>query len=378
MPAQGTPENGSLPLASQPERVFLMREQVVREVGKIHSEVFDRTIFPRLGASRSDVVVGPRHGVDVGIVDVGGGQAMALTTDPFFVMPEYGWGRAGWFAVQIVLSDVATSGLPPSHLTVDLNLPPETGEIELAALWEAVHEACAAVGVSVVTGHTGRYEGCSFPVVGGATGIALGAKDRYVVPSMARPSDAVIVTKGPAIETTALLALAAPRTIARALGETTARAAAALFSSMTVVSDAMAAVQVGVRDDGVTSMHDATERGVLGGLVEIAHASGNGILVDVDAMALRPDVRAVCELFEVDPYSTSSEGTLLLTCRPHRAAAVVDRLEAAGIDAFLVGEVLPQTSGMWLVRGGQEHPLAAPAADPFWPAYRRAVEREQP
>jgi hydrogenase maturation factor len=356
--------------------VFFMREQL-EDVGKIRADVFDRTIFPRLGSPRSDVLVGPRHGVDVGIIDIGAGRVMAVTTDPFFVAPEYGWERAGWFAVQIVLSDVATSGLKPTHLAVDLNLPLSTSDGDLAALWQAVHEACVELEVSIVTGHTGRYEGCSFPTVGAATGIAFGGRDEYVLPSMARPGDAVIITKGPAIETTALLGMAAPRTIAGALGVGTAQAAAALFRCMTVVPDAMVAIGVGAREAGVTSMHDATERGVIGGLVEIAETSGNGVLVDLDAMRLRPEVRAVSELFEVDPYSTSSEGTLLLTCRPHRCGDAIARLEAAGIDTFHVGEILPPGSGMWLVSGGHEQPMTAPDADPFWPAYRRALEQER-
>src|SRR5205814_848172 len=160
-------------------------------------EVFRDTIFPRLGASRPDVLVGPRHGVDVGVLDLGGGRVMALSTDPFFVVPEYGWERAGWFAVQIVLSDVATSGLAPSHLTLDLNLPTSLPDSDLAALWESIHAACRETGVAIVTGHTGRYDGCAFPTIGAATGIALGGAEAYVTPGMARPGDAVLLTKGP-------------------------------------------------------------------------------------------------------------------------------------------------------------------------------------
>ena len=45
---------------------------------------------------------------------------------------------------------------------------------------------------------------------------------------------------------------------------------------MTVVPEAVLARTFGLRDDGVTSMHDATEGGVLGGLLEVAEASGVG------------------------------------------------------------------------------------------------------
>jgi hydrogenase expression/formation protein HypE len=38
----------------------------------------------------------------------------------------------------------------------------------------------------------------------------------------------------------------------------------------------MTAVSLGVRDNGVTAMHDATECGIWGGLYEIAQAANPG------------------------------------------------------------------------------------------------------
>ena len=69
--------------------------------GKVSPEIFDEVILPRLGRRRDDVVVGPQHGVDVGVIDIGGGRVMAMTTDPVFIVPQYGWRRSAWFAVHI-------------------------------------------------------------------------------------------------------------------------------------------------------------------------------------------------------------------------------------------------------------------------------------
>ncbi len=80
------------------------------ELGKISPEVFEELIYPRLGAPSSDVLVGPQSGVDVGIVRLGE-MAMAMTTDPVFIVPQYGWERAAWFAIHILMSDAVTSGV---------------------------------------------------------------------------------------------------------------------------------------------------------------------------------------------------------------------------------------------------------------------------
>ena len=132
-----------------------------QRTGKATAELFEQVILRRLGAKDDDVLIGPRHGVDVGVVRVAAGVAMALTTDPVFIVPAYGWERAAWFAVHILASDAATSGLPLRYMTVDLNLPPEITDDELTSLWDAFHRACEDIGVAVVTGHTARYDGCT-------------------------------------------------------------------------------------------------------------------------------------------------------------------------------------------------------------------------
>src|SRR5450756_3022766 len=105
------------------------------------------------------------------------------------------------------------------------------------------------------------------------------------------------------------------------------------FYEMSVVKDAMTAVEYGVRDEGVTSLHDATEGGVVGGIFEIAQASGLGVRLDEAAIPVRPEVAAVCELVDIDPLTSISEGTLLATVRPEHADGVLGALAGAGIAA---------------------------------------------
>jgi hydrogenase expression/formation protein HypE len=340
-----------------------------QRTGKATAELFERVILRRLGARDDDVLVGPQHGVDVGVVRVAGGVAMALTADPVFVVPAYGWERAAWFAVHILASDAAMSGLPLRWMSVDLNLPPAVSDRDLTALWEAFHATCEDLGIAIVTGHTGRYEGCDWPMVGGATCIALGPADAYVTPAMARPGDAVVVTKGAAIETAALFAATFPDRLAAGVGEETVKAADALFESMTVVPEAIVAREFGLRDAGVTSMHDATEGGVIGGLLEVAAASNVGIRVDHERIPVRPEVRAVCAHVGIDPYTAISEGTLIATVVPERVEAFVDALARQAIESAVIGEILAPEEGRTLVTEGHETPLTHPGLDPFWGAF---------
>lgn len=340
-----------------------------QRTGKMTAELFEQVILRRLGSKDPDILVGPQHGVDVGVVRVADGVAMALTTDPVFVVPAYGWERAAWFAVHILASDAATSGLPLRWMTVDLNLPPEISDEDLASLWDAFHRACEVLGIAVVTGHTARYDGCDWPMVGGATCLALGPADGFVTPRMARPGDDVVVTKGAGIEATALFAATFPERLAAGVGVDVVAAADALFEQMTVVPEARVAARFGLREDGVTSMHDATEGGVIGGLLEVAVASGTGMRIERDAIPVPPEVRAVCDHVGIDPYLSISEGSLIATVTPGRAEAYVAALAQEGIHAAVVGRVTERSAGRVLVTEGVEGELIHPGLDPFWAAF---------
>ncbi|MFN8234272.1 MAG: AIR synthase-related protein [Actinomycetota bacterium] len=220
-----------------------------------------------------------------------------------------------------------------------------------------------------MTGHTARYDGCAWPMVGGATCMALGPEDAYVTPTMAQPGDRVVVTKGAAIEATALFAATFPERLARGVGEEMVSAGDALFERMTVVPEARIASAFGLRDAGVTAMHDATEGGVFGGLLEVASASSVGMRIELDRIPVRPEVRAICDHVGIDPYAAISEGTLIATVRPDRAIGYVEACARAGIDAAVVGDVMDASAGRVLLDASGERELVHPGLDPFWGAF---------
>ncbi|UCH51281.1 MAG: AIR synthase family protein, partial [Chloroflexota bacterium] len=325
-------------------------------------------------AENDGILVGPQHGVDVGIVEIGS-KAVSVTCDPVFVVPEYGWQRAAWFAIHIIASDSVTSGLKPKFLSIDLNMPMEITKEQVEVLWEAMHQECKKLGVSIVCGHTARYENCHYPMIGGATMVGVGEKDEYVTPMLASVGDKIIVTKGPAIEATGIFAAMFPQLIEKKFGSVFSNRAQKIFYKMSVVEDALTAISVGVRQNGVTAMHDATECGVWGGVYELAQAAGLGMRVWKDKIVIDECVEKICDYFSIDPYASISEGTLIIACREHKAESVVATLSKKGIASSIVGELVEPRHGMILVEGGQERKLEHPQVDPFWRAFYGALEK---
>ncbi len=343
------------------------------EIGKINREVFDEFIFPHLGKTLSDVLVGPQHGVDVGVVKIGN-NAVALTTDPIFIVPEYGFKRAAWFATHILVSDVVTSGLTPRYITVDFNFPLSLTEEQFKDIWVVMTEELEKMGISVVAGHTARYDNCGYPMVGGATVLAVGKLDEYVTPRLIEPGDKLVITKGPAIEATGIFGTMFPELIRKELGRDVEEEADRIFFQMSVYQDARAACEIGIRENGVVAMHDATECGIYGAVYELAEASNLGIVLDKDTIGIKKAVDKICNFFGIDPFKSISEGTLLIAVKEHKAEPLVEHLASYGIDAYLAGEFLPKDKGINIIVDGKQKPLVHPQVDPFWQAFYKALK----
>lgn len=327
------------------------------DFGKVDRAFFDEYIYPNLGADRDDVALGPTHGVDFGLLELGG-RAVSIATDPVSVLPGLGFSRAGRFALDFVLADVAVSGLAPSHLAISLTLPPEMTDEEFAAVWESIHEEAEDLGVSVVTGHTARYAGCEFPWVGGATALGVGDPADVVRPDGARVGDDILVTKGPAVEATGLLTTLFPDQFD--LPRETLDAAQARLDEVSCVRDAMTAAAAG----DVHAMHDATECGVFGALNEVAAGAGVRFDLSLDEIPVRPGVRETCDHLGIDPWAATTGGTLVLAVPPAETGAVVSALESEGTPVGVAGRAT-EGSGVYADGERVEHP----DVDPSWAAY---------
>lgn len=327
------------------------------DYGKIDADFFEEYIYPHLGASREEVRLGPTPGVDFGIIDTDT-ASLVVATDPISILPNLGFDRSARFALDIVLADVAVSGLSPQYLSISFTLPPYMTDEEFATVWQAIDEEARDLGMSVVTGHTARYEGCEFPWIGGATAFALGDPDDIVRPDGTQPGDRVVVTTGPAVEAVGLLTTLFGDQMG--LPEETLTTARKRLAETGTVRDALTAATAGP----VTAMHDATEGGLQGALTELAGSAGVRLDIDSETVPMRPAVTEVCDYLDINPWHATSSGTLLITVRPERAETVVRALENRGTTAAVIGTA-SEGSGTYIDNARVEHP----AVDPSWEVY---------
>jgi len=343
--------------------------------GKPNAQYMSQTVYRLKGKKRSEVLKGPQLGLDVSVVRLGKGKVMVATSDPLSYIPQAGPEASAWLSIHLLASDLTTTGFAPIYGLFDFNLPPAMGNSQFALFWKAFHNECKKLGISIIGGHTGRYPGINYSVIGGGVLLATGSEKKYLTSSMANSGDEVILTKGAAIETTAVLTRTFPRRVRKTLGPELFTLAWNYLGKTSTVKDALTASSIGVRRDGVTAMHDATEGGVIAGLIELASASDLGMIVDLESIPISEESRAVCDHFRIDPMVSLSEGSLIIASRPAKTNKILSKLSSAGIPSYAIGKLTSKFRGCKASTSRGMRSLSYPDVDPYWKAYSRGIER---
>jgi hydrogenase maturation factor len=350
-------------------------DEKFEQLGKVGREFLEKVVYKNLGADSSAIIAKPGHGFDNSVISLGSDKAMVITSDPLSIVPSIGMEESAWLTIHLLASDFTTSAVMPQFSIFDFNLPPSLDLNEFGTYLKVLSNECKRMGITIVGGHTGKYPGCDFTIVGG--GVLLGVTDKrsFLTPAMIEDDDRIIMTKGAAIGATGFLSHAFPKKITAKLGRRLRDRARSYLRRCSTVRDSIIASSIGIREEGVTSMHDATEGGVLGGLYELSSASGKAILVNKQELFISEETAAICRLFGLDPLVTLSTGALIITCKEERIKEVRKRLRTNGIDSFEVGRVDGEMKqGLWLsTNGSRPKQFIPPDFDPYWNSYASAL-----
>ena len=319
------------------------------DVGKLPVDLL-RSLLERFGGQHERLVVGPRVGEDAAVLDMGD-RYLVLKSDPI----TFATDEIGWYVVHINANDIATMGAAPRWLLVTLLLPEKgTTPALVESIFAQISQACAVLDIVPCGGHTEITHNLDRPI---AVGLLVGEVERenLVRTAGAQAGDAVLLTKGIAIEGTAVLAREMEERLAEQVdAETLARSRRFLHEpGISVVRDA--AVICGVARPH--AMHDPTEGGLATGLWELAEASGQGIVVDARAIPILPETEAVCRALGLDPWGLLASGALLATAAPDDARRMVAALAKAGIAAQIIGRVVEGPPQVALRTVGGEVPF---------------------
>lgn len=301
-------------------------------VGKLPMDLLS-ALLGRYGGRDERLVVGPQVGEDAAVLDMGD-RYLVLKSDPI----TFATDEIGWYVVHVNANDIATMGAVPRWLLLTLLLPEKgTDRVLVEAILAQVSQACRSLGIVLCGGHTEITHGLDRPI---AVGLMAGEveKEKLVRTAGAQVGDDLILTKGIAIEGTAVLARELDSRLASQLGaDLVARGRRFLKEpGISVVRDA----QIICRAGRPHAMHDLTEGGLVTGLWELALASGKGVVADLEQVYLFPETVAFCQALGLDPLGLLASGALLAAAAPQESGRIVAALRAAGIGAMVVGKMV--------------------------------------
>lgn len=341
-------------------------------LGKINHCQFEDFLKQRCGKHRDEVKVGPGFGVDVSVVDLHDGKAMAMTSDPLSLIPSLGLEESAWLSVHLMANDMATTGFAPQFGQFVLNLPAQLSKNDFEIYWNYIHRFCKDIGVSITGGHTGFIEGQNSTIAGGGTLITIAPKDEIFVSKYAKPGDSILVTKTSALSSAAILGMSFPETVKNKVGKEFYYSASASFYETSSLKDALTAVKI--ENSGVTAMHDVTEGGVLGAIYELATASGNGVEIFNEKLPVGEVQSAVCNLFSLDPRYCIGAGSMIITCKKAKAREIISRLELHHIPCTEVGMMTEKSKGLKIIENEKVNDLMYFEEDPYWKAFFNAYK----
>ncbi len=281
------------------------------------------------------VLLGPGIGRDAAVIDIGGGRCLVAKTDPVTFAAE----QIGWYAVHVNANDIACMGARPAWFMATVLLPPGGPNSMPATIFDQIVSACDALEVELVGGHTEVTIGLGRPIIVGAM-LGEAARDDIVRGENIQPGDRVLMTKGIAIEGTALLAREAAESLASrgVHAATIARARNMLFEpGISVVAEARALCA----NAHPRLMHDPTEGGLATALQELAAAANAALRVDIEAVRVYEDTRVICDALGLDPLGLLASGALLAIVSPADAERLASRRNESDISWRPIATVEP-------------------------------------
>lgn len=286
--------------------------------------------------------MGAVFGEDVALTRVGDG-ILVSHVDPIVGAIK----NIGWLAVHVACNDIATSGTPPRWILLLVLVPRQEDEHLLQEIMQDASRAAQEIGVTIIGGHSGYSSNLSRPLVA-VTALGVTFDQSPVCTRGARVGDHVFVTKGVALEGTAILANDFTH-VARNFGISPAEMVEAgeVLKEVSIIPEALALAK-----HEATSMHDVTRGGLMETLLEIAQLSEVGIQVDLAEVPIPAIVQRFSSAFKFDPLKMISSGTLVATIPPEHVKAAGDELSSLGILFSDIGLVC-EGKGVKIVNQGQ-------------------------
>jgi hydrogenase expression/formation protein HypE len=305
--------------------------------GKLTADLIHRVFLPAFG---NETLSALEDQATLNLKSAAGNGAgsvrMALTTDSFVVRPLFfPGGDIGRLAVHGTINDLAVGGARPLFLTAAFILEEGLAMADLRRIVDSMREACALGEIQLVTGDTkvvDRGKGDQIFIT--TTGVGVVPADLHLSIRNPQPGDKILISGTIGDHGIAIMSVREGLEF-----ETVLESDSAPLAGLTQL--------MLERCPQIRWMRDPTRGGVSSALNEMAVAANVGVKLREDALPIRREVRAACEMLGLDPLYVANEGKLIAVVAPEQAGDLLEtiRQHPLGRNAALIGEVVASHPG---------------------------------
>jgi len=301
-------------------------------IGKIAYSTLQKILSLCSTATRKEIIVGPNLGEDAAVIRIDDTKyVLVVHTDPI----TEAFSRLGWLSINVAANDISVTGARPSWFTVTILMPPGSTDEDIVSLAEEASEAARSLGGAVVGGHTEVSPGISKPILV-TTAMGITKIEYFVKTGGAKPGSLVFQIKPAALEGTAIIVHDFyAKLVSMGVPEHVISRAKGFIDEISVVEPAVTLAEKGI----VESMHDPTEGGLIGGLVELARASRVSLNIDDSKIIVRKETKLISDALGIDWMRLVSSGSIIGTLNPEYISEFSSILHKLGLEYSIIGEV---------------------------------------
>lgn len=266
---------------------------------------------------------------------------LVVSTDSHIVKPIiFPGGDIGSLAVCGTVNDVSMSGAIPLYLTAGFILEEGLSVDTLKSILNSMKISMEEAGVKVIAGDTKVVEkGSGDGIFITTAGVGWLPDGIDIHGANAKPGDSIIISGTLGDHGIAVLA---------ARGE---------LGFQTAIQSDMAPLNHLIQTTLQAAPHthvlrDPTRGGLATTLNEIACQSQVGMLLEEDQLPIKNSVRSACEMLGFDPLYVANEGKVIVIVPENetQAALAALRTHPYGVDAQVIGKVLPDNPGRVMLK----------------------------
>lgn len=293
------------------------------------------------------MLIGPQYGIDGGLVNLDKG-IYAFTSDPI----TFTSSENAYYLFAVNINDIIAMGAKPQYLALNILFREGVEEKEVVETFRKIGELAKSFGVCVVTGHTEVTPGLFQTIL---SGFMAGKVIQKVDPRNIQIGDVIFQVKGVAIEGTSIIAREKEAELKGKFGTDFVEKCKNFLYEPGICLYPMA-IEI-LENFKVHGLHDPTEGGILTAIYEVLKASGKGGEIWEEEIVVYHETRVLSEYFGINPLGLISSGSLLVFQEEREGVRMCKYLNKKGIPCKIIGRVLEEEKGMWVLKGGKRSEL---------------------